>query len=372
MYRAVNSKHSVIKTSIILPTYNESENLPILIEKIKNVLSAYQGEFEIIVIDDNSPDKTYTLACEIARKSNWIRAIRRIHEKGLSSAILAGFSIGKGDYLIVMDSDMQHDEAILPQMIQALDQDFDIVVGSRKIAGGGIVHWSFTRKFISWVASSLAKIVLSSDVQDPMSGYFGLKRTIFEKLTPMINPRGFKILMEFLARSHGLRIKEIGYIFRDRQFGKSKLSTGIIISYLISIYELTIGKIISIQFLKYAFVGLFGIAVNQVGLWCSIQYLRLPSEHSLLVGIELSIITNFFLNNYWTFHNKSLLGFLPLLRGLIKFNTICLMGAVINYSVALFLETKFEISIYWGNLVGIMMSTVWNYIVNIELTWKKV
>ena len=271
-----------------------------------------------------------------------------------------------------MDSDMQHDETILPQMIQSLEQNFDIVVGSRKIEGGGIAHWSFTRKCISWAASSLAKIVLHSDVQDPMSGYFGLKRNIFEKLTPMINPRGFKILMEFLARSHGLRIKEIGYIFRDRQFGKSKLSTGIIVSYLISIYELTIGKVISIQFLKYSFVGLFGIAVNQAGLWCSIQYLRLPSEHSLIVGIQLSIITNFFLNNYWTFSNKSLLGFLPLLRGLIKFNTICLMGAIINYSVALFLETRFAISIYWGNLVGIMMSTIWNYIVNIELTWKKI
>ncbi len=361
----------IVKTSIVLPTYNESENISILMEKIEGTLSEYQGKFEIIVVDDNSPDKTYAVASQLARNKNWVRTILRIHDKGLSSAILAGFSAAKGDYLIAMDSDMQHDESILPQMIQAFDEGFDIVIGSRKADGGGVVHWTCTRKIISWFAALPVKMILPVNVKDSLSGYFGLTRNVFEKITPMINPRGFKILMEFIVRSHGLRIKEIGYLFRDRQFGKSKLSTGIIVSYLISLYELTIGKAISLQFLKYSFVGLLGVLVNQWGLWYSIQYFNFSSEYALVVGIELSIITNFFLNNHWTFREKALLGFSQLLKGLFKFNLICLMGAIINYSTALFFEVKFGVSIYLGNLVGIIMSTAWNYIVNIKVTWEK-
>ena len=361
----------MVQVSIILPTYNERESLPILIENIFHVLKVYQKKFEVIVVDDHSPDKTYVVAREIARKKSWVRVIRRIHDKGLSSAILAGFSASKGDYLIAMDSDMQHDVAILPQMIQAFEEKFDIVIGSRKVNGGGIENWTFIRKTISWVASSMAKLILPFDVQDPMSGYFGFTRHIFEKLSSSINPKGFKLLLEFIAISNGLRIKEIGYIFRDRQFGKSKLSTGIIINYLIALYELTIGKFISLQLLKYAFVGLFGVAVNQLGLWFGIEHLNLPHVYALMVGIEFSIFTNFIFNNYWTFKDKQLSGFSHLLVGLIKFNIICLTGFVLNYSVALFLEGKFEVSIYYGNLVGIMISTMWNYIVNVKLTWEK-
>ncbi len=357
------------KISVILPTYNERENLPLVINKVENVLNTCSKKYEIIVVDDNSPDKTYTLAKEIASKKKWLRVIHRIHDRGLSSAIIAGFSASKGDYLIVMDSDMQHDENILPEMIDALGDEYDIVIGSRKAVGGGVLNWSRSRKLISKIASLLAKIILPSDVKDPMSGYFGLTREAFEKLAPTINPRGFKILMELIVHSSGLRIKEIGYIFRGRQFGKSKFSTGVILSYLISIYELSVGRLISLQFLKYSIVGLSGVVINQWGLWLGVEQCNLTHKYSLILGIELSILTNFVLNNYWTFKEKSPSGFLYLLRRLFLFNFVCLTGAVINYSVAIFFEIKFGLSIYWGNLIGIVIATAWNYIINVKLIW---
>ena len=359
-----------MRLSVVLPTYNERKNLPLVIEKIEAALKRYQGQYEILIVDDNSPDKTYALGREISRKKDWVRVIRRTHDKGLSSAIVAGFAAGKGDALIVMDADMQHDENILPKMLETLEEGFHIVVGSRKTEDGGVENWAFYRKIISWIASCMARIALPVGVKDPMSGYFGLTKDVFEKLAPGINPRGFKILMEFIAKSQGLRIKEIGYIFRDRQFGESKLSPSVMINYLISLYELTLGKLVSIQFLKYSIVGFVGVLVNQWGLWLGIQPLDLSKEYALILGIEMSIITNFIFNNYWTFREKSLRKTSDFLTGLAKFNFICFTGAGVNYGVALFLSTKLGIDIYLSNLIGIGVSTVWNYMINVRVTWE--
>lgn len=356
----------MIILSVILPTYNEHLNIEPLIEKLENVLKNTPSE--IIIVDDNSPDLTWQLAQELAATRPYLRVIRRLHDHGLSPAVMDGFAASRGKYLAVMDADMQHDETVLPQFIEAFEKGADLVVGSRKVAGGKVEDWSVIRKFISFSAGTMAKTILTKSVTDPMSGYFALRREVYDDLGQIINPRGFKILLEFLARSKDKKIVEVGYTFRGRQHGESKLSTNVMFEYLSALYDLSFAKYISRRFMKYALVGLSGVAVNQFFVWSAKYFLNFENKYALVVGIEASIVSNFFLNNFWTFRKATLKGMWPLTRGLLSFNSICLGGAVINFAIALFVYDFWQ-NIYLTNLFGIVMATVWNYVVNSTFTW---
>ncbi len=359
----------MVRLSVIIPTYNERENIPFLIKRIEKVLP--RNIFEIIIVDDNSPDKTYEVVQDIASKKTWVRGIRRFNSFGLSSAIISGFSAAKGDYFLVMDADMQHDEKILPDFIKAFEDGSDIIVASRKSHGGKIEQWAAWRKLLSWIASKMATILLPIQVSDPLSGYFGIRRNVFNDLALRIKPRGFKILLEFLAHSKGYKISEIGYTFRPRQHGESKLSASVVYNYLRAIYDLSIGKFIPLEFIKYSIVGLSGVLVNQAGLWFYKEKMLFSDQVSLIIAIELSIISNFYINNYWTFkENKIRGGAKSIVIGLLKFNMICLIGALINYSTALYLTSKLYLSIYISNFWGILLATLWNYLINVNFTWK--
>ena len=256
-----------------------------------------------------------------------------------------------------------------PAFIEALEKGADIIVGSRVVTGGGIEDWSIIRRFMSFVAAILAKIVLPQAISDPMSGFFALRRQVYEELARDIDPRGFKILLEFVARAKHLRIIEVGYVFKGRIHGESKLSTNVALDYLEALYDLSLGKWMPRRFLKYAVVGLSGILTNQCSVWVAINVLNLTKNHALVWGIETSILSNFVLNNYWTFRDIRLRRPIKVLRGLISFNTICLGGAFINYAMALFFLEKFDCTIYLANLLGIFFGTIWNYIVNSHMTW---
>lgn len=356
------------KVSIVLPTFNEKENIPLIIPKIEKALHGFS--FEIIVADDDSPDRTWELAEKIASEKEYVRVIRRFHNKGLSPAVMEGFAAAKGEYLIVMDADMQHDERILPDFIQQFEEGADFVIGSRKLAGGGVSDWSAVRRFISWGATFLAKIILPKNVSDPMSGYFGVSRKFFDEVGSEINPRGFKILLEFISHSAKRKLAEIPYVFKSREYGESKLSGAVMIDYLIGLYDLRLGSYIPLRFVKYGLVGVSGILVNQFGLWLGKNLIQWQNEASLILGIELSIITNYFLNNYWTFKDVRINGIYMNIRGLIFFNIICIAGAFINYSAAIFLSEKLLLSIYLSNLLGIALATFWNFFLNVNVTWK--
>lgn len=357
----------MITLSVILPTYNERLNLEPMIAKLEKALVGIS--YEVIIVDDNSPDLTWQLGLELAETRPHLRVIRRLHDHGLSPAVMDGYAASLGKYLAVMDADMQHDETALPLFIKAFDEGADLVVGSRKVAGGKVEDWSIIRKFVSFCAGAMAKAVLRNSVSDPMSGFFAIRRRVYDNLANDINPRGFKILLEFVARSKGLKISEVGYTFRGRQHGESKLSTNVMLDYLSALYDLSFGKYISRRFMKYALVGLSGVAVNQSLVWISKNILDLDNQRALIVGIEVSIISNFFLNNFWTFRRDKLRGFKAVAKGLLTFNAICLGGAIINYAIALFIADYFQRSIYFSNLLGIAMATTWNYFVNSSITW---
>ena len=357
-----------MQLSVVLPTYNEKENIPIICERLQKALKNI--EYEIIIVDDNSPDGTYQAALELSESQPHILPIKRVHEKGLSSAVVRGFSVARGKYLAVMDADLQHDETILPTMLAEFEKGSDLVIGSRKVEGGGIENWSAIRKFISWGATLLAKIMLPYKLSDPMSGFFAIRKSTYEQVADKVNPRGFKILLELVNRARDARISEVGFVFKPRVHGESKLSGKVMIQYLVALYDLRFGRILPIRFIKFGMVGSTGVLVNEGGLWFGLNVLGWQESYALALGIEISIITNFLLNNFYTFRDVKLTGFLPFIRGLITFNLICSAGAVVNYAVALFTKEKLGITIYAGNLLGILAATAWNYLINFQITWK--
>ncbi|MES2615035.1 MAG: glycosyltransferase [Bdellovibrionota bacterium] len=355
--------------SIIIPTYNESQNIPVLMDRISQRLAAVDKE--VIIVDDNSPDKTWEIARNLSSTYPWIRVIRRLHDRGLSSAVLAGFAVAEGDYLAVMDADLQHDEQILPQFIEQFLLGADIVVGSRKVEGGGVQDWSVIRKFISWVATVMAKIALRHPVTDPMSGFFALRKEVYSAHKNEINPKGFKILLEFLARAKNSNIQEVGYTFKGRVYGESKLSHKVIFDYLKALYELSIGHYIPVRFLKYAIVGFSGLIVSSLILFICKQ-IGFSTAESVAASIEVSIITNFILNNYWTFKENQLKKPWPLFRGFVTFQAICLSGAIINQAITLKFSAGDAMNLYIANALGYIVAAVWNYAINVGITWKEI
>lgn len=355
-----------MKVSIILPTYNEAENIKLIIPELNAELKNY--DYEIIVADDNSPDGTWQIVKEMMKNDPRLRLIRRMTDKGLSQAVVEGFSSATGDFLIVMDADRQHDASILPEMISEAEQA-DIVIGSRKAEGGGIENWSAFRRFISWGATLLAKITLVKSVSDPMSGYFGIKREVFEDSLDRINPRGFKILLEFLARIPDASVSEVGFVFKPREFGESKLSGAVMLNYLTALYDIRFGRILPVRFIKYGMVGLSGVFVNEGSLFVLHNTAGLNVRWSLIGAIEISIIWNYFLNNYFTFRDRSIRG-LANIKGLISFNAISSAGALINYAIAILFSQKLGLDLYLSNLLGIIAATGWNYFLNTNITWR--
>lgn len=356
-----------VEVSVILPTYNEAANISLIIPRLEAVLGSFA--YEILVMDDNSPDGTYELAERLAAANPHVRAVRRISNRGLSQAVSEGFSIAKGQCMLVMDADMQHDETVIPEFIRRFREGAELVVGTRKALGGGIENWSYLRRFISWGATRVAAIFLPRMCSDPMSGFFAIHRSLYNRIAPQINPRGFKILLEILARSPGAPIAEVGYTFRPRQHGESKLTASIALAYLVALYDLRFGKLLPLRFVKYALVGFSGIFINALGFWLARHSLGMRDSQALILAILASIASNFFLNNLFTFSDRKLTGVGAILRGYLKYNFVCLGGAFINYAITMNLRNEFAINIDAANLLGVAVATLWNYFINLNLTW---
>ncbi len=219
--------------SLVLPTYNEAENILRCIDAVCGVLAG--REFEIIVADDDSPDRTWEVAGALGNPR--VRVLRRTSNRGLSPAVVEGFGFARGELLGVMDADLQHDERILPAMIDALETS-EFVIGSRAAAGGSYGEWSRRRRLASWTAATLARVILGVKVSDPMAGYFALRRSVFDRVKSRLSPRGFKIMLEILCLARPEPVAEVGYTFRTRQAGESKLSAKVAGQYVRDLWRL--------------------------------------------------------------------------------------------------------------------------------------
>lgn len=361
--------------SLILPTFNEAENLPVLLPKLEDALRAIPHE--IIIVDDDSPDGTSRVAQELAEKINDLHVIRRIGRRGLSSAVVEGFLAAKGDVLAVMDADGQHDLTLIPKLYDAVQKGSNVAIGSRYIEGGSVGTWDERRYMLSRIATNLAKRLCKVAVNDPMSGFFALDRTTFEATLPRLNPKGFKILLDFLVHvPKGTTAKEIPFTFGTRLHGESKLSRQVQIEFLEYLYDVTLGTYIPLTFVKYCIVGTLGIVVH-VSMYELLSSIFRDAAGLSLYGfslsvigaIETAIIFNFLLNNVWTFAHIKLRG-LKMLQGFITFNLACAVGALANYATSAFLFSR-GVAELASVIIGAFVGVFWNYTINRLMTWRE-
>jgi len=350
--------------TIVIPTYNEREVIISTIDKIILTLGKTY-KYEIIVTDDDSPDKTWELVQKTYKGNSSVKVLRRVKKKkGLAPSVIEAFEKSKGDVLVVTDADAQHDLSKIPALIEN-SKNADIVIGSRFIPGGSVKGWSKSRIFISKVAALMAKPLLNQNVSDPMSGFFLIKKKLYNKIKKDINPEGYKLLLEFLFVAPYVRLSEVPYRFGLRKKGESKLGGKVIKEYLkMLIRELwsQYGK-----FIRFCIVGGSGVVVNIGLLYLLTEFGGLYYLFSSALAIETSIITNFILNNYWTWKNKHK-GFF---NRLVKFNLVSLVALVINIGILFFMTEIMGVWYILSNLIGILISMLINFWFNDKWTFKK-
>jgi dolichol-phosphate mannosyltransferase len=222
--------------SLVVPTYNERDNIVPLLEAIRAAMAG--RDLEVWIVDDDSPDRTWELASDYARSHPEVQVIRRTSKRGLSGAVIEGLHRARGEFLAVMDADLSHDPALLPRLVDAAGGGADIAVGSRRVPGGGADNWSWHRRKASDLATALARWWLRVPLSDPMSGYFVLRRAVFEGVRDHLQPRGYKILLEIVCRAGAVKIIELPYVFRERRQGVSKVSPRVGWEFLTSLWDL--------------------------------------------------------------------------------------------------------------------------------------
>ena len=353
--------------SIIIPTYNERDNIVPLIRQIDQALKGH--DYEVLFVDDNSIDGTVE-AIEGLTAEYPVRVIIRKNERGLASAVVHGILNTNSDTIVVMDADLQHPPEVIPDLLERAENDADIVIASRYVEGGGCQEWGLIRKIVSTVAVGLAHLLLPATrpVHDPMSGFFLVNRKVVADAN--LKPAGYKILLEILMEGQYRNIAEVPYIFVNRKGGESKLNTRQQIEYLRHLYSLMRRKGELLRFFKFCLVGLSGILVNMGLLWLLTELAGLPYLASAAISIETSIISNFMLNDFFTFTRRGAPGTKPFFNRLWKFNVVSLVGLAINLGVLTLFTEVFNIYYMVSHLCGIVTATLWNYLVNTSWTWR--
>jgi dolichol-phosphate mannosyltransferase len=355
--------------TVVIPTLNERDNIGPLLELLDTVLD--KVSWEVIFVDDDSPDGTADWIREISRRDRRVRCLQRIGRRGLTTACIEGALATSAPYIAIMDADMQHDEKLLPQMLAILKREpVDLVVGSRHVAGGGIGEWDAGRAKISAVAARLSRIICKAEIADPMSGFFMLRREVLEPALRRLSGQGFKILLDILASSpRPLQFRELPYEFRERQHGESKLDTRVAWEYMMLIADKLIGHVVPVRFALFAFVGGIGLFIHMAVLWFALTVLGAAFDPAQASAAVAAMTSNFFINNFFTYRDRRLRG-LGLLRGLVTFYAICALGTVANVGIAGYVFARNEV--WWlAGLAGVAVGSVWNYAVSSVFTWKQ-
>ena len=368
MQKSVVAPQKSLQFGLIIPVLNERDNIAPLLARLNAVLGAFA--WEAIFVDDGSTDGTTAFVREIALTNQRIRLVQRLDRQGLSTAVVEGAMATAAPIVGVIDGDMQHDEAILPQLIAAVrDGQADIAVGSRYAGGGGTKDWSAARLRASKFATWLGNRVIGTASTDPMSGYFVTRRDIIVSVQPRLSSIGFKILIDLLASSpQPLRLVEVPYVFRGRVAGESKMGSAVVIEYLMLLLDKSVGRILPTRLILFLMVGGSGLGVHLSLLGTS---LLLGAGFALAqsIAVATAILFNFTLNNLLTYRDRQLKGW-AFLRGLLSFALVCGVGAIANVGVG---EFVFERGNRWwlAGVAGALMGAVWNYAASSFVTWRK-
>lgn len=361
------------KLSVIVPTYNERDNIASLIEKLEVALNGVS--FEVIIVDDNSPDGTAELAKEIATQKPYVRCIHRIGRRGLSSACIEGMESSASEFVAVIDADHQHDESILPLMLAKAEEGAEVVVGTR-YSGDGSSGEGFTkiRQWGSNVATQMSGILTGEKLSDPMSGFFLLRREVFIEIAKGLSKDGFKILLDIIvtanrARANNLIIAEVPYTFRARNAGESKMSPIIVAQFLGLIVSKMSGGLLPTSFLLFALVGATGVVVHLSILTLAFEVLDFNFANSQILATLIAMTTNYLLNNELTYADKKLRGG-KFWKGLLSFYLVCSIGAIANISVSSLIFENNLTNFFIAGIAGAVMSVVFNYAVTRMFTWR--
>jgi dolichol-phosphate mannosyltransferase len=355
--------------SVVVPTFNERDNVAKLYRKLDATLTGVA--WEVVFVDDNSPDRTWEVVRDLARQDSRVRCIRRIGRRGLSGACIEGILASSAPYAAVMDADLQHDETQLPKMLSLLESgQAELVIGSRYVEGGSADSFDKQRAGFSAFATSIAKRVLAVAVADPMSGFFMIRRDKFEQFAPRLSTQGFKILLDIVATAHGeLKTVEVPFTFGARLHGESKLDSMVALDFLGLVLAKFTNDVISLRFLLFAMVGGTGLFVHLGTLFIALTVLNWPFPEAQAAGAFIAMTSNFILNNFLTYRDQRLKGF-AILGGLLAFYLVCSVGLFANVGVAF--SVYDQEPIWWlAGAAGALMGVVWNYAMSGLFVWRK-
>src|SRR5215472_10225807 len=354
--------------TLVIPTLNERENVLILVERLRSVLDGVA--WEVVFVDDDSPDGTADAVRALARRHANVRCLQRIGRRGLASACVEGFLSSAAPYIAVMDADLQHDEALLPLMLAALrGEGLDIVIGSRFADGGGFASMPKHRQRVSALGNRLARLVVKTELTDPMSGFFMLRRPVFDAAVRGLSAQGYKLLVDIFASSPSpLAFKELAFTFRPRLYGESKLDTLIALEYLQLILDKLIGRVIPVRFILFGAIGGLGLVVHLAVLAAMLKLLGIGFAAAQGIATFAAMTGNFLLNNILTYRDRRLRG-LGLLYGLISFYAVCSVGAVANVGIAAYVFHA-DRSWWLAGITGALVGAVWNYAISSIFTWR--
>jgi dolichol-phosphate mannosyltransferase len=362
------AERQVPRLSVVVPTLNEAENVPLLVARLAGALR--EIPWEVIFVDDNSPDGTAVAARRLAQKDPRVRCLRRIGRRGLAGACIEGMLASSAVNVAVMDGDLQHDETQLTRMLLGIEQGADLVVGARFCPGGDAAGGlSRVRQLGSQIATAAARRLLGVQLTDPMSGFFMMRRELFDAIAPRLSTQGFKVLLDIVASCRlPLRVVELPFVFQPRRYGKSKLDTLVVFEFL----GLLVAKLsrdwLSIRFVSFALVGATGLFVH---LWALRQalFLGMAFDWSQTTAAYIAMTSNFVLNNQLTYRDRRLKG-ISALKGLLTFYAVCSVGTVANVGVANWIYGS-RPSWWLAGTAGAVMGLVFNYAASSVLTWQR-
>ncbi|MGC9225356.1 MAG: glycosyltransferase family 2 protein [Terracidiphilus sp.] len=355
--------------AIVLPTFNESANVAPMIDRLERALAGVR--YEVIFVDDDSPDGTADLVRRLERDHPNLRVIHRIGRRGLASATIEGILAAAAPVVAVMDADLQHDESILPEMLRRIHGDnLDLVVGSRNIQGGSMGQFAAWRVKLSQLGRRLSLIGAEHQLSDPMSGFFMVRVDSFDRFAHRLSAIGFKILLDIvLSAGPELRIGELPYRFRLREHGESKLDMMVGLEYFELLVDKHLGSLVNLRFILFALVGAFGVGLHLLILSALLRAGNLGFAKAQTFATFMVMVCNFVLNNTVTYRDRRLRGW-SFLRGLVTFCLACGLGVVANVAIA---SDVFHRGLPWwlAALIGLMFSAVWNFAVTSMTTWRQ-
>lgn len=355
--------------SIVVPTYNERDNVPLLLAKLEAALAGVT--WEVIFVDDDSKDHTADVVRDIARANPRVRVLQRIGRRGLSGACIEGMLASSAPYVAVMDADLQHDETRLPVMLAHLRDDrADLVVGSRFAAGGDVGEFSKTRLMGSRITTWLSQRVLKVSLSDPMSGFFMLRRAGLMPLVHSLSTQGFKILLDIVATARGrLRVAEVPFTFGTRAHGESKMDSMVVMDFMGLLISKLTHDVLPVRFFFFVMVGGLGLIVHLVVLKFELAVLGLTFALAQTLAVFTAMTFNFFLNNQFTYRSQRLKGLRNIVRGLLGSYAVWSIGAVANVAVASWVYTA--LPVWWlAASLGAFMGSVWNYVTSTLFVWR--